>query len=364
MNEDVYYQLRKFLDKKPIGFPSTKEETEIEILKRLFTEEEARIALLLNAIPEPASRIARRGKLELDKLKSTLSEMAKKGLVFKVKRNDKTFYNSAPFMIGLYEYSVKKIDKRLAELYRKYYDHAFLHELGSSNVPGFKVIPLEETIESDIVLYPYQQLEQSIKKARSIAVTECICRKEARILGDGCDFPIETCLSFGAAAEFYIENEMGRRISAEEAINIVKAADEAGLVHAGANTKHLSNLCNCCPCCCASMKGITKFGMEKHRFLNAIFESIVSEEDCIGCGNCIDRCPVGAIEIKEFAIMDRDKCLGCGLCSTACPEQAIKIVPRDGMEEPFKRMLELGREIMQGKLENQRRKNRSEKKAK
>ncbi len=92
---------------------------------------------------------------------------------------------------------------------------------------------MEEKIQTGTVLYPYLKLKESIRKARKIAVTECICRKEARLNGEGCDYPLETCLSFGAAAEYYIENGMGREITADEAIKIIEEADRAGLVHAG-----------------------------------------------------------------------------------------------------------------------------------
>jgi Pyruvate/2-oxoacid:ferredoxin oxidoreductase delta subunit len=349
VSEEPYLKLRDFLDEFPIGFPETPEGTEIKILKKLFTDEEAKIAVHLSAIPEKVSRIARRAGYDKNLLEPILYEMSKKGLIFRVKRDNNVLYNAAPFMIGLYEYSVKKVDKELAKLFKEYYDEAFLDELASSDVPGFKVIPIEETIKSDTTLYPYQKLEESIKNARVISVTDCICRKEARLLGHGCDFPIETCLSFGAAAEYYIENGIGRKVSAEEAISIIRMADEAGLVHAGANSKHLSNICNCCPCCCASMKGITKLGLDKHRFLNAMFESIIDQETCISCGNCIERCPVKAISLEEFAIVDRELCLGCGLCASVCPEDAIAIQLRKDGEEPFNRILELGKAIYEGK---------------
>ncbi|GAH76471.1 unnamed protein product, partial [marine sediment metagenome] len=175
-----------------------------------------------------------------------------------------------------------------------------------------------------------------------ISVADCVCRKEARLLGEGCDHPIETCLSFGVAAEYYIENGMGRKITAEEAIQIIKDADESGLVHAGANSKHLSNICNCCPCCCISMKGITQLGQDKHKFMNAVFESIIDEETCIACEKCIERCPVKAITMEDVAIVDRDLCLGCGLCASVCSENAISLKPREDGEEPFSRVLEMG----------------------
>jgi len=349
MSNNAYFKLRAFLDQFPLGFPKTEKGTEIEILKRLFTEEEAKIAIFLKIKPETVSEISKRSKLNIFELEEKLHKMALKGLIFRTKREGKTLYNAIPFMIGLYEYSVKKMDKKLAQLYKEYYDTAYLDELGASDVPGFKVIPLEETLEMDTVLYPYQMLKESIRKARIISVADCICRKEAKLNNEGCNHPVETCLSFGVAAEYYIENGIGREINAEEAIKIVEDADNAGLVHAGANTKHLSNICNCCPCCCASMKGMTKFGHDKHKYMNAIFESVIDKEKCIGCGNCVDRCPVNAITLKEFAIVNRKQCLGCGLCASVCIEEAITLNVRSDAEEPFNRVLEMGFAILRGK---------------
>ena len=352
MTVNTYEKLREFLDHFPIGFRKTKSGVEIEILKRLFTEEEAELATFLTIRPERARSIARRAGKNLVSIENMLEVMAKKGLIFRARRDNKTLYNSAPFMIGLYEYSVKIIDKELAQLFKEYYHAAGLEEIGVSNIPGFKVIPLEETIQTETTLFPYQMLEESIRNARVIAVADCVCRKESQLLNEGCSHPMETCLSFGSAAEYYIENNIGRKLTAKEAIQIIKETDEAGLVHAGANSKHLSNICNCCPCCCVSMKGITQFGQDKQKFMNAVFESIIDDEICVACGNCVERCPVKAITMEDIALVNRDLCLGCGLCASVCPEEAISLKPREDGEEPFNRVLDMGVAIIEAKRRN------------
>jgi NAD-dependent dihydropyrimidine dehydrogenase PreA subunit len=349
MSETPYLKLRRFLDQFPLGFPPTNSGIEIRILKRLFTEEEAEIAVLLTPFPEMATQIAERSGLDEEKLKQRLESMSKAGLIFRIRRDGKTFFSAAPFMIGLYEYSVKKIDKELAVFFKEYYETVYLKEMGASNVPGFKVIPIRKSIAEDTVLLPFHKLEERIKAARKISVADCVCRKEARLTGEGCDYPLETCLSFGVAAEYYIENGMGREVTPEEAIKLVKEADEAGLVHAGVNTKHLSNICNCCPCCCASMKGITTKGHDKHKYLNALFEAVIDQEVCIGCEDCIDRCPVGAVKVENTAVVNRDRCLGCGLCAGICPNNAITLHLRKDREEPFDRVFDLAMAIFEGK---------------
>jgi formate hydrogenlyase subunit 6/NADH:ubiquinone oxidoreductase subunit I len=288
--------------------------------------------------------------LDEEVLKNKLEALADKGLIFRIRRGYKTLFNAVPFMIGLYEYSVQYMDPDLATLYSDYYEQAYQKEMAVSDVPGFKVIPIGHTINSEMALIPSCMLEDQVKKARVISVAPCICRREAKLTLRGCGKPEETCLHFGAAAEYYIENRIGRQISAEEALAIIEEADRAGLVHAGVNTQHLSNLCNCCPCCCASMKGITEKGMDKHGFLNALFMATVDPDLCTGCGICAGRCPVHAISADETASVDVQKCLGCGLCSTACPVEAITMHLREDREEPFDTVIDMGLAILKGKV--------------
>jgi len=353
VGDEVYERLRAFLDGFPLGYPATASGVEIKILKRLFSPREAELAVLLSPLPEEAEKIAARAGRDPHELEEMLENMSRKGLVFRTRHEGTARYNTAPFMIGLYEYSVELMDEELASLYREYYETAYMEEMAASGVPGFRVFPIGESVDADLVLYPFLDLVKEIEAARVISVAECICRKEAQLTGEGCDHPRETCLSFGAAAEYYIENGIGREITPEQAVEILKRADESGLVHAGVNTKHLSNICNCCPCCCASMKGMVRRGLDKHLFMNALFEAVVDEDSCTACGDCTERCPVGAVSIEDSAVVDRGRCLGCGLCSGVCPAGAISTRLRGDREEPFDRVLNMAIAIMEGKKQRQ-----------
>lgn len=350
MSTDPYSALREFLDRFPLGFPATDTGIEIEILKRLFTVEEARAAVFLTPFPEPVPAVAGRAGMEPGPLGELLEAMSFRGLVFRSVREGVTLYNAVPFMIGIYEYSVGRLDPGLAALYADYYERAYQAEMGASNIPGFKAVPVGEAVACGQVALPGRLVEEEIRAARKIAAAECICRKEARLTGHGCSHELETCLSFGVAAEYYIANGIGREVSADEALEILRRADEAGLVHSASNVKHLSNICNCCRCCCASMKGMTYKGHPRVKYFNPLYGPLVDGASCSGCGTCLERCPVSALAMHDNAPRaDRDRCLGCGLCATGCPARAIVMVPRKDVPEPYDRMLALGMAILDNK---------------
>ena len=119
--EDIYRQLQKYLDKAPVGYPSTKSGVELRILKHLFTEEEAKIALNLSVIPETVDKIVKRfkkGEMDQENLKRKLDKMAEKGIILSIpKRGDKSIrlYNRIPLAVGMFEFQVDRITKDMAK---------------------------------------------------------------------------------------------------------------------------------------------------------------------------------------------------------------------------------------------------------
>ena len=58
----------------------------------------------------------------------------------------------------------------------------------------------------------------------------------------------------------------------------------------------------------------------------------ISKNNCVGCGICGSKCPVGAISVdiqKGIAVIDQDKCTNCGLCLQNCPQNAIKDIKEE-----------------------------------
>ena len=129
----------------------------------------------------------------------------------------------------------------------------------------------------------------------------------------------------------------GRAISKQEAYEILRTAEEVGLVHLTYNVKqgHFF-ICNCCSCCCGVLRAINQLGISDAA--NSYFYAEINPDDCTSCGICKEeRCQVNAIKEGDNAYeVIRDRCIGCGLCVSTCPTEAIKLTrkPSDQITPP------------------------------
>ena len=104
MEDDVYTKLAAHLDDLPGGYPSTESGIELKILRRLFTPEEAEMALRLSVLPEEVKVIARRVKRSVEEIQPLLDEMYQKGLILKIKRKGRPdLFMSLQFAIGIWD---------------------------------------------------------------------------------------------------------------------------------------------------------------------------------------------------------------------------------------------------------------------
>ncbi|MGA2026431.1 MAG: 4Fe-4S binding protein [Syntrophobacteraceae bacterium] len=321
---EVYEKLADHLDRLPEGYPRTPSGVEIRILRRLFTPEQAALAQLVTLAPEPPGAIASRGGLDPAETALKLEEMSRKGLIFRFRKGPEVRYMAAAFMVGIWEFHLNDLDVGLIKDVREFMPY-LLNQSSQLKSPQLRTIPVTRAIAAEQVIMPYEEARRIVSGEDKIAVAPCICRREHKMTGAGCDRPLESCLVFGVGALYYQENGLGRPIDQQEAFEILDQAEKAGLVLQPSNTQKVSNICTCCGCCCQILRNLKGLPEPATDAASNYFATI-DRERCIGCGTCMDRCQMEAIETDgEVSSILRKRCIGCGLCVTTCPEEAIRL---------------------------------------
>jgi Na+-translocating ferredoxin:NAD+ oxidoreductase subunit B len=173
MSEDVYTSLREFMDTLPAGFPATPTGVEIKILKKLFTPEQAELTMKLGKEPEAVPAIAARTGIDESELAVELEEMAQKGLIFRVRDGDKSLYQAFQFVVGVYEFQLKTLDKEFCELFEEYLPYLGL-SLMALKTKQLRVIPVESSIEAVPAVETYNKVRELVKEQELIGVSQCI----------------------------------------------------------------------------------------------------------------------------------------------------------------------------------------------
>jgi electron transport complex protein RnfB len=234
MTEDVYRRLAAKLDAMPNGFPATDSGVELELLAKIFTPEEAALAAELRMTLEPASDIAARNGGDPKHTYNSLKAMVRKGQIRVSRRDRELVFGLMPFVVGIYEEQLPRLDKELAILIEQYFQAA--QGTFTSHPPSVhRVIPVEEAVPAGIEIFPYERATQLLEGAKAWAVRECICRLQQHLVGKGCERPTENCLVFAPVAGAFDHSHVSRPISKEEAFRILREAEDAGLVHSPGN---------------------------------------------------------------------------------------------------------------------------------
>jgi Na+-translocating ferredoxin:NAD+ oxidoreductase subunit B len=327
---DVYRRLARKLDALPHGYPSTASGVELRILRKVFEPEDAALAVRLRAIPERAEAIARRVGRPVGEVQRHLESMADRGQVGASLRNGVARFSLVPFVVGIYELQLERLDKELADLFEEYVPH-LMKTLGGSKPAVARVVPVNVKVDAKPQILPHDDLRALLSKARSFRVAPCICRKEQALEGHPCSHTLETCLSFSSRENAYERFPPGgRAISREEAMRVIEAAEEEGLVHCTYNVQREPLfVCNCCTCCCGFIRGIRDF-QAPYFLARSGFVARVEAESCNACAACSDgRCPMGAISSDgTSARVEEHRCIGCGVCTTVCPNEALRLHER------------------------------------
>jgi electron transport complex protein RnfB len=325
--EASYRRLAEHLDSLPNGFPSTDGGVELRILARLFQPDEAELAAGLKLRMETTQEIAARLGGEPKALARMLKNLARRGLIAFGRGEDGLTYGALPFVVGIYEYQVGSLDSEFAQLFEDYYQMSF-HKALAMQPPVHRVIPVRETVRTDIEINPYEDAAAIIGGAASWGVLDCICRKQKALIGEPCDHPLDVCMAFSSRSDAFEGNPVIRAQTQEEALKTLRRAADAGLVHSVSNAKEgVGYICNCCTCSCGVLRGLAELGVAnvvaRSSFVNQVEESI-----CSGCELCVEHCQFDALSVHGILMIDSARCVGCGVCVPTCPDGALALVLR------------------------------------
>ena len=359
MTDDIYQQLAKHLSSLGMGYPE-KEEL-LEILKENFTHQEAEAALaiptrVIPLEPVPVCEMEPPESLSREDLEGILSNLAERGLLFSKRLKDgnmgyalQQFGYGFPqtfFWRGVHTPNAK----RMAELVVKYSRKEEIEEVyGHTPTKAFRYVPASASLEPEShAVFPFEMMEEVIRRVKRIALVHCPCRATAQLIGKKrCDHPLENCIKYDELADYLIEKGIGREVTKQEALEVIRKSEAAGLVHLVDNAREgIKHTCNCCGCCCWSVGTIRRKKIPRDVLMATYFLRETDREKCIGCGQCVEICPVQVIRMEgDFPVIDENWCIGCGVCAVPCPVSAVKLIRRS-MAVPPKDFRELHQQIL------------------
>jgi len=350
MTQKVYRELLEVMKGRGGPYAGLDIPEFFSLVEELFDPKEAEINNALPRKPAPIDEVAAKIGRSPEEVSGILERMAGKGLCGVSKTSGGVLYRGLPFMPGIFEFIFigggeserEKMVARLIHTYKKAYSEA--KGVEKISYPLARVIPVARTIKAGNTIHTYDQVVTYIDKYDIIGVGACYCRQAAKLRGEELHgMPVGVCMWFGEIAETITERLGGRRVTKEEAREIVDRCEEAGLIHMSRNTTdEIDFMCNCDRWHCEVVGQVLK-QPKPGLIFNSGFEPAFDAEHCVGCETCIERCPPEALTMGEanVPVVNTDRCFGCGVCATGCSEGAILMKNKPGFPPPPKTVKEL-----------------------
>jgi len=342
MERTIYRRLQQHLDRQAVGFPAAWSGADIRLLKRLFSPDEARLALCLSYKPTPAEQIVEResGAFPAEQTRRLLESMFTKGAIGWKQQDGTDLWFVIPLVVGMYEQQDGAPSAAFLSEAREYFNSLSFQVAFLAVKPSqMRTIPVNQSIPVEHPIATYDQIRCVVEASPGpFVVLPCICRRSTAMRGKPCAKVSreETCLAFGAMARMVLRRKHCREVSREEVLEILKQNEEDGLVLQPENARQPEFVCSCCGCCCG-MLAIQKALPHPVDFWASTYCAEVAPAACVQCGTCVSRCQVGAVTLagrSGEAKINPSRCIGCGLCVSTCPSEAILLRKKESDPVP------------------------------
>jgi ferredoxin len=332
----TYRRLQRHLDRQPVGFPTSWRGADLRLLARLFTLEEAAVALHLDHRLTPVAAVVARTAPEFsaEQTAQLLENMFRKGAVGWKSRNGVDHWYLVPLVVGMYEAQDGQPTQEFQAA-----TEAYMKRLGygasllTVSPPQMRTIPINRAIPVEHNVATYDQVRALVADSPGpFVVLKCICRQRMALKHRACKQTarLETCLALGDTAAAVRRRNHGREVTSDEVLAILQQNEDDGLVVQPANAQRPEFICSCCGCCC-QMLSMQKSLPHPLDFWTSNFYAQVDETVCAHCGKCASRCQVNAVTLprsKGPARINLTRCIGCGLCVSTCPSRAVHLRKR------------------------------------
>lgn len=277
----------------------------------LLTDEEADVAIAAGLRKErTADYLAKKVKKSPEELKPILDNLVYYGIfrrTFNKELGEDTYYMQI-FAPGILEMMVnqKELLETHPEVGRAFeeYTRNLAANMGAMLPNGYglmRVVPVESAIQDLPGVSDFEKLSYYLNKYDRFSVSPCSCRASRSNLGDGCGHLAEDmCIQMGKGAEHYIRTGRAREITREEALEIIKRAEDNGLMHDMVNIEEAGEsaaICNCCACACFGLRVGLMYGARDAIRSNFVAE--IDESKCVACAQCVEVCPGNALKLGQ-----------------------------------------------------------------